>query len=116
MQFTENDRVCDSKDIHIVGVHSSNPKKVIAVCILHDKGENVYKTRQVAVAEEYQKKGIGSKMIKFSEETAKKMGAVKLTANARKYAKGFYEKLGYEIGTEDFSEVGIPHVKASKNL
>jgi len=36
--------------------------------------------------------------------------------NARKTAKGFYEKLGYEIKGDEFVEVTLPHFYMQKNI
>jgi predicted GNAT family N-acyltransferase len=31
-------------------------------------------------------------------------------------AESFYKKLGYETGSDDFTEAGIPHVKMKKRM
>ena len=116
LKFNEKDVEQDKKDIHIVGFYPNSPNKVICVCILSDKGSNIYKLRQVSVANGFQKQGLGTKMVRFAESTAKNMGGVKLMASSREYAKLFYKKLGYDIGTEVYEEVGIPHVKVSLKL
>ena len=43
-------------------------------------------------------------------------GYTKLVANARKYALKFYLGMDYKIDSEEFIEVGIPHVKISKKI
>jgi predicted GNAT family N-acyltransferase len=36
--------------------------------------------------------------------------------HARKNAIGFYEKMGYQVTSEEFLEVTIPHVVMEKKL
>ena len=116
MVFTENDAIADSKDTHIVGLHPEDPKKVISVCILVDKGNNLIKTRQVGVAEEFQRRGIGQKMIEYAEGVAVGMGAKKIEASSRQYALSFYVRLGYKVDPVEYVEVGIPHQKVYKEM
>ena len=116
MVYTKNDEIADSKDIHIIGYFPSNPDKIIANLILHPKGNNEYKMRQVCVDEELQKQGVGSQLCLFSEEEVKRRNGTKLVASARKVIINFYKKLGYTIDGEEYLEVGIPHFQIFKNL
>ena len=55
--------------------------------------------------------GLGRKLMQSVMETAWKQGAVKLCMEAQVQAKGFYEKLGFTVTSEEFEEAGIPHVR-----
>lgn len=72
--------------------------------------------KQMAVAMNHQKKGIGNKLMQAAETFAKAKGFSKIVFHARSSAIPFYEKLGYEIMSETFEEVGIPHKKMGKTL
>ncbi len=88
--------------------------KVIGCCMLCSHSGDTVKLRQMAVAEQHQKKGIGKKIIAFAEEEAKKAGFSSITLHARKYATGFYKICGYRISGDEFIEVGILHLKMVK--
>ncbi|WP_256011579.1 GNAT family N-acetyltransferase [Desertivirga xinjiangensis] len=89
---------------------------MIACCLLRTISENVIQLQQMAVQPKLQGKHIGTKLIGFAEEHAKKAGFLKLFLHARKTAVGFYQKLGYEILGDEFEEVSIPHFMMKKEL
>jgi len=72
--------------------------------------------RQVAVDGTYQAKGIGKKLVEYSERLALEKNFDKIILNARDTAVKFYLKLGYRIEGEMFIEVEIPHYRMSKKL
>ena len=72
--------------------------------------------RQVAVAENRQKQGIGQRLVAYSETWAQRNAFEKMTLHARETAVPFYLKLGYTTVGERFFEVGIPHFKMEKSL
>jgi ribosomal protein S18 acetylase RimI-like enzyme len=76
--------------------------------------EKTLKMRQVAIAERAQNRGIGSELVKFSEQFAKGKGYEKIILHARETAIPFYEKNKYRIFGEPFVEVGIAHRKMEK--
>lgn len=74
------------------------------------------KMRQVAVAPEAQRCGIGRKLVENSEQLAKELGFSVMTLHARESAVPFYARLGYETLGGRFEEVTIPHFKMEKKL
>ncbi|MMZ69082.1 putative N-acetyltransferase YjcF [compost metagenome] len=74
------------------------------------------KMRQVAVDESLRGQQVGRRMVVFAEEIAREEGYARFVLNARQVAIPFYEKLGYNIISEEFTEVGIPHRKMAKLL
>ena len=90
--------------------------KTIGACILTPIDNNIIQLRQMAVADNYQSKGIGKMLITFAEQTATDNGFNKITLHARKTAVPFYEKLGYSIVGDEFTEVDIPHYEMEKSF
>jgi predicted GNAT family N-acyltransferase len=89
---------------------------MVGCLILQDYGDGNAKMRQVAVAKHLQGKGIGKRMVAFSEVFARQNGFTKIILHARDTACPFYEKLGYQQVGEQFNEVDIPHFKMEKVL
>ena len=102
------------KDQLIYGVFSR--ERLVACLQLVPMENNIYKLRQMVVDTTFQRKGLGRKLIDFVERDLSKKQAKEIVLHARKSAVGFYKKLGYEISSEEFIEVGIPHFKMHKYL
>ena len=77
---------------------------------------NTLRLKQMAVSPDHQKKGIGQALIEAVETFATANGYTKLFFHARESAIPFYEKLGFQVLSDTFEEVGIPHKKMGKNL
>ncbi len=90
-------------------------EKVIASCqfILENKKA---KMRQVATKKSYQGKGIGSELYLVAEKYLIDNKMTEIYCHARISAIQFYIGLGFEIYSEEFVEVGIPHVKMRKRI
>jgi len=112
LEFTTEQLSEEYQDIHLAAYdHHMN---LLGCMILTPvEGEGV-KMRQVAVQNLVQGKGVGRKMSQHAEEMAKSMGYHRIYCHARETAVPFYEKLGYAIVGDRFSEVGIPHFKMEK--
>lgn len=55
--------------------------------------------------------GLGEKVVKAGIEAARtKMMAKKIYIEARTYTVDFYERFGFKVTSDEFYEVGIPHV------
>ncbi|RYD52251.1 MAG: GNAT family N-acetyltransferase [Sphingobacteriales bacterium] len=74
------------------------------------------KLRQMAVAPDYQGRGIGAALLEAAEGYALDQGMLFLELHARETAVNFYTKAGYHISGDRFTEVGIPHLKMIKSL
>lgn len=114
LTFTENDLSRDKDDL-LCGYYNDEDK-LIGTCILTHISSSLMQLRQMAIETGYQNKGIGYKLLRFAEETAAQHQYKKITLHARKTAVGFYEKAGYKIVGEEFTEVGIPHLEMEKTL
>jgi N-acetylglutamate synthase-like GNAT family acetyltransferase len=90
--------------------------QMIGCCILTPANEHSIQLRQMAVRQNIQRSGIGAAIIAFAEATAKEKGFITLFMHARDAVIPFYEKQGYHIEGEGFTEVNIPHHKMKKEL
>ncbi len=72
--------------------------------------------KQMAVREKLWKKGFGKKLVEEVEVDLLLHGFEYIELHARNSAIGFYERLGYEKKGKIFTEIGIPHVKMTKNI
>ncbi len=88
--------------------------ELVACCQLKKIDSTTSKLRQMAVLEKCQQKGYGKLLIDYLEHYANKNGILKIELHARKNALDFYKKLNYKIVSNEFLEVGIPHVKMEK--
>lgn len=103
----------DKYDIHIGAFVGS---ELVGVLLLTKLDANLVKMRQVAVAEKYQSRQIGSKMVRFAERKAADAGFTSMVLHARKTAVRFYEVLGYTRVGAEFLEIGIPHFEMYKSI
>ena len=90
--------------------------KLIACLSYQLKEDGVLKMRQVAVDDSQQGRGIGTRMVKETENWAQSSGYNKIILHARDTAVKFYKKLNYSIKGKDFTEVGIKHFLMEKTL
>jgi ribosomal protein S18 acetylase RimI-like enzyme len=63
-----------------------------------------------------QGKGIGRALMNFAENIARDRGYKKVIMHARSNTTGFYEKVGYKIKGDQFTEITIPHYLMEKDL
>ena len=89
---------------------------VEAILLLKKTTHNQVKMRQVAVHPSLQGKGLGKKLLTFTEEWCKKNNISSIELNARETAIPFYLSMNYHMVGEPFTEVGIPHIKMVKSL
>ena len=113
LHFTP-EQLAEEKNYFHLGYYLDN--KINGCLMLCPEENGRIKMKQVAVAEEFQGKGIGAKMIKEAEEFASEKGFTLMYCHARDTAVPFYEKLGYHKEGDMFVEVTIPHYEMEKNL
>jgi N-acetylglutamate synthase-like GNAT family acetyltransferase len=113
LQFTPEELARDEKDI-LIGAFDE--EEILACCILTHAGNKICRLRQMAVRNSLQGKGIGASVLVFAENIARDRGFTSLFMHARASARGFYEKLGYQVCSDEFEEVSIPHYEMKKNL
>lgn len=101
-------------DIHFACYNDRS--EMIGCLILTKINEHTLKMRQVAVKEKIQGAGVGKSLVEASEAYAIMNGYTSIELNARDTAIPFYEKLDYQIVSDEFVEVGINHRKMAKQL
>ncbi len=89
----------------------------LAAClVLEPMSARRIQMRQLAVAADFQGRGIGRSLMGYSESFARQRGYREIVMHAREEAVGFYEKLGYRREGGRFTEVTIPHFVMRKTL
>ncbi len=89
---------------------------ILGCCMLVEENPETVRLRQMAVLNNLQGKGIGRALMSFAENIARDRGYKILSMHARKNAIGFYEKMGYRVASDEFTEVTIPHFVMEKKL
>jgi len=103
----------ESKLVHLGAFEGD---RLVATLMLHDVGEGRVRMRQVAVDFDRQRGGVGTKLVHFSEEVARRRGFREMVLHARETAIPFYERLGYTTYGEPFVEVTLPHINMRMTL
>lgn len=93
----EGSEIDDIEEIclHLMAVNDN--KKVIAVARLQFNSDSEAQIRYMAVAGEYERKGIGRELVNTLEQHAQDSSSKKIILHAREPAIGFYQKLGYRV-------------------
>lgn len=98
---------------HCVAVDSAGPdgpdEVIGCVLWLGDDDGRAGKLLQMAVAPGRQGEHVGARLVRELERHVASQGVGLVRMHARATAVGFYEKLGYEVYGEPFTEVGLPH-------
>ena len=89
---------------------------ILGCCMLVEEKSDTVRLRQMAVLNDLQGKGIGRALMNFAENIARDRGYKIISMHARINAVGFYEKMGYKIASDQFTEVTIPHYVMEKKL
>jgi GNAT superfamily N-acetyltransferase len=104
----------NEKDNMLIGAFED--EDMLGCCMLVEENPDTVRLRQMAVLNDLQGKGIGRALMNFAENLARDRGYKTLSMHARKNAVGFYEKMGYKIASDEFTEVTIPHFVMEKRL
>lgn len=83
--------------------------------ILSPRQPGTLQLRQMAVEPALQGNNIGRQLVEYAERFAWEHGYGHIILHARTVAQGFYDKLGYRVCSEVFTEVGIPHIEMEKH-
>ena len=104
------------KEANDILIGAFEKEELTGCCVLTKIDEHTVQLRQMAVDITAQGTGIGAAIVDFAENIAKEKGFKTLMMHARDAVIPFYEKCGYDIADEGFTEVGIPHHKMEKHL
>lgn len=104
----------EDQDQYILVVLKDDIVKACLMLKILDK--DTVKLRQMAVDTDSQRQGYGSLLVGYAENFCVLNDYFTIELHARKEAKPFYDKLGYDQFGEEFEEVGIPHFLMVKQL
>lgn len=113
LSFSPEELELEKEDI-LIGCFDDD--RIEGCCMLVPKDKITVQLRQMAVLSGLQGKGVGRVLMQFAENISRDRGYKKIIMNARKTVTGFYEKLGYKIKGNEFTEVTIPHFVMEKEL
>src|SRR5579885_2772830 len=83
LDFTPEQLAAEVHEFHLVALQDG---QVVACLVLTPQEAKTIKMRQVAVDSELQGKGIGGKLVEFSERFARENGFKRMVLNARENA------------------------------
>jgi predicted GNAT family N-acyltransferase len=78
--------------------------------------DGIGKVERICVSQHVRGSGAGKVIMLGIEEYAKEKQILTLKLNAQTSAIPFYEKLGYEVISDEFMDAGIPHKTMRKTL
>ncbi|WP_118972061.1 GNAT family N-acetyltransferase [Taibaiella koreensis] len=84
--------------------------------LLQQYDAETFKLRQMAVDATLQGKGVGTQLINAADLYAVQVGKHRILLHARETAVPFYQRLGYEVTGDPFTEIGLPHRTMEKLL
>lgn len=114
LEYTQ-DQIADEYDQLHFGAFDENDN--LLACLSYQiKDSKTLKMRQVAVLDSFQRTGVGTSLVLYTEVWAKCHNYEKIILHARDVAVPFYLKLGYKKTGKPFMEVGISHYFMEKNL
>ena len=102
------------KDNMLIGAFEDDD--MLGCCMLVEENPETVRLRQMAVLNDLQGKGIGRALMNFAENLGRDSGYKIMSMHARKNAVGFYEKMGYKVTSDEFTEITIPHFVMEKKL
>lgn len=116
LSFTAAQLAAEQDQIHMAMYSSTTNKELLACLVLVPQPNHTIKMRQVAVAQKYQRKGLGLTLVQFAENWSRQQGYQLMYCHARDVAVPFYIKQGYQTTGKPFVEVNIKHWRMEKVL
>ena len=113
LKLTKEDTAQDKDEIIIAAFDAD---RIVGCVQLRPIDKHRIKLRQMAVEHQYQRRGMGLKLVKFAEQVAINKQFDTIVLHARKTAVGFYTKMAYQKDSDIFTEVGLPHHRMYKSL
>ncbi|MDJ0568988.1 MAG: GNAT family N-acetyltransferase [Pleurocapsa sp. MO_192.B19] len=107
------DSVFDNKETESIHLAIIDCNLVVAYGQLTQKNDRVYQIFQMVVHPNYQRQGLGKKLLAKLIAIAQQKDASKIVLDARISAINFYQQLGFKkiVGTEHPSaKTGVPHI------
>jgi len=113
LTLTEEERADDTLRRHFCAIAQGT---VVGSVSLKPVDNDTVQLRQMAVAEDRRREGIGALLLAHAEDWARGQGLRLIVLNARLGAESFYAKFGYLAQGEPFDENTVPHIRMTKRL
>lgn len=113
LDLFDEDLSSESNDLHFGIIEA---EQILAYVMIVPTEAARATLKQMCVNPNSQRQGIGARLIAEVEAELQTLGFQTITMSARTTAVQFYECLGYERTSEEFTKVGIPHVEMEKIL
>lgn len=113
------DQEFDDKDKVSYHIMLKENDKVVAYCriVPREIGYDYTSIGRVLVLSSYRRKGIAQEMIKVALDFIKNnLNENIVVLSGQLYAKGLYESVGFNVISDVYDEVNIPHVKMKIEL
>ena len=112
LELTAEDLAGEEKQLHF-GLFE--PDDDLVACVVAVRlSPTEARLRQMAVSPAHQRRGLGQRLLGELEDDLRARGIRNLVLNARRSAVGFYEKLGYAVGGDEYVHLTVPHVRMTK--
>ena len=102
----------DPEALHVVAFADG---RLLGTCRVLLEGDDA-RLGRMAVAPDVRGRGVGSAVLHAAEQLARDAGARRMTLHAQTYARGVYDRAGYEPLGDPFVEEGIDHIAMEKPL
>ncbi len=112
LDFTKDELENEKDQLHVAAYLND---ELVGCLVLIKLPRQTLKMRQVAVEPAMQGRGIGTRLVSWSEHWAVLNKYFRIELHARKEAVQFYLDLAYSVLGDEFKEVGIPHYKMIKD-
>jgi len=104
----------ESQAFHRMAIISGNI--VVGVGRIHFDSEQSTRIRYMAVAKQFQRKGVGSSILEILIQYAFDHGAIMCWLKARQQACPFYQSQGFKVAGDTDSALPIQHFRMEKSL
>lgn len=107
----------DAADVSAFHLWLQEGEEILAYLRVLPKGVNFDEVSIGRVIALRRRQGLGSRILSAGIRTAREqLGAESIVLEAQVYARGLYEKAGFQPVSEEFLEDGIPHIRMRLTL
>ena len=100
----------DGNDMDSIQIYAAVDGTMVGCLRIYQLEDAIFRIGRVAVLKEFRGLGIGNAMMKEAIQFLReRTNATKVCLDAQLHARGFYEKLGFTLFTEEFLEEGLLH-------
>lgn len=103
----------EAESLHLVALDADD---VVGCVLFHPETARDGRLFQMAVTPSRQGSGLGRELVRGLEAELVRRGFDEVHLHARAAVVPFYEKLGYAVYGEPFTEVGVPHRHMRRRL